>query len=327
MGGADTSRDPDGRVRAVFLGSGSFAVPIAEVVAKHPAVEVVAVVSAPDRPAGRGQRTRAVPVAELAFARGLPLQQPWRLRDPDAQAALLALDPQIILLADYGQIVPRALIDAPTHGALNVHPSLLPRHRGASPVAATILAGDRESGLTVIRMDAGIDSGPIVARERTAVADDETAPELEHRLAELGARVLGAVLEPWLAGRIEPVPQPSEGVTTTHPLRRGDGHLEWLRPAADLERQVRAYVPWPGSFASSSAGTLTVWRARVVPSPAGHLNAGAEPGTVLALDRGVAVMSGSDALELVEVQLAGRRRMSGRELRNGYPQLVGERLT
>jgi methionyl-tRNA formyltransferase len=318
--------DPDRRVRAVFLGSGSFAVPIAEAVAKHPALEVVAVVSAPDRPAGRGQRIRAVPVAELARQRGLPLQQPARLRDPDAQAALLALDPQLILLADYGQIVPRALIDAPAHGALNVHPSLLPRYRGASPVAATILAGDRESGVTVIRMDAGIDSGPIVAQERTAVADDETAPELEHRLAELGARVLGAVLEPWLAGRIEPPPQPSEGVTLTHPLRRGDGHLEWSRPSADLERQVRAYVPWPGSFATSSAGSLTVWRARVVAPPAGDENAAAEPGTVLALDRGIAVMTGSDALELVEVQLAGRRRMSGRELRNGYPQLVGERL-
>ncbi len=319
--------DPDRRVRAVFLGSGSFAVPIAEAVAKHPALEVVAVVSAPDRPAGRGQRTRAVPVTELARARGLPLQQPARLRDPDAQAALLALDLQLILLADYGQIVPRALIDGPAYGALNVHPSLLPRHRGASPVAATILAGDRESGVTVIRMDAGIDSGPIVAQERAAVADDETAPELEHRLAGLGARVLGDVLEPWLGGRIDPRPQPSEGVTLTHPLRRGDGHLEWSRPAADLQRQVRAYVPWPGSFTSSSGGTLTVWRTQIVTAPVGDVNGATEPGTVLALDRGIAVLTGSGALELVEVQLAGRRRMSGRELRNGYPQLVGERLT
>jgi methionyl-tRNA formyltransferase len=319
--------DLDRRVRAVFVGSGSFAVPIVEAVAKHPALAIVAVVSAPDRPAGRGHRTRAVPVAELARQRGLPLQQPARLRDPDARSALLALDPQIILLADYGQIVPGALIDAPAHGALNVHPSLLPRHRGASPVAATILAGDRESGVTVIRMDAGIDTGPIVAQERTAVADDETAPGLEHRLAELGARVLGDVLEPWLAGRIEARPQPSEGVTLTHPLRRDDGRLEWSRPAVDLERQVRAYLPWPGSFASSSAGTLTVWRARVIAPPAGGVGAAGETGTVLAVDGGIAVTSGSDTLELVEVQLAGRRRMSGRELRNGYPQLVGERLT
>jgi methionyl-tRNA formyltransferase len=319
--------DAVGRVPAVFLGSGSFAVPIVEAVAVHPALNVVAVVSAPDRPAGRGQAVRAVPVAELARQRGWPLQQPARLRDAAAQAALLALDPQIILLADYGQIVPGAVIDAPTHGALNVHPSLLPRHRGASPVAATILAGDRESGVTVIRMDAGIDSGPIVAQERTAVADDETAPELEHRLAVLGARALGEVLRPWLAGTISPLPQPEEGVTLTHPLRRADGRLDWTRPAADLERQVRAYQPWPGSYASTSAGTFTVWQARVVPQPAGTAQAPPDPGTVLGLDRGIAVASGSEALELLEIQLAGRRRMSGRELRNGYPQLVGERLT
>jgi methionyl-tRNA formyltransferase len=318
--------DALGRVRTVFLGSGSFALPIVEAVARHPALDIVAVVSAPDRPAGRGHAVRAVPVAEIARQRGWPLQQPARLRDPDAQAALLALEPQIILLADYGQIVPRALIDAPEHGALNVHPSLLPRHRGASPVAATILAEDRESGVTVIRMDAGIDSGPIVAQRRTAVADDETTPDLEQRLAVLGARVLDEVLGPWLAGAISPVPQPGEGVTLTHPLRRADGRLDWTRPAADLERQVRAYQPWPGSHASTSAGTLTVWQARVVPSSAGDGDSRVEPGTVLALDRGMAVMTGSGALELVEVQLAGRRRTSGRELRNGYPQLVGERV-
>lgn len=317
----------DRRVRAVFLGSGSFAVPILEAAAAHSGLDLVAVVSAPDRPAGRGHGTRAVPVTELARQRGLPLQQPARLRDPDAQAALLALDPQIILLADYGQIVPRALIEAPAHGALNVHPSLLPRHRGASPVVATILAGDRESGVTVIRMDAGIDSGPIVAQQRTAVSDDETAPELEHRLALFGMRVLGEVLGPWLAGTISPAAQPEDGVTLTRPLRREDGRLDWSRPAAELERQVRAYQPWPGSFASSSAGTLILWRARVIALPAGDLNVALEPGTVLALDRSIAVRSGSDALELVEVQLAGRRRMSGGELRNGYPQLVGERLT
>ena len=318
---------PDRRVRAVFLGSGSFAVPILEAVAAHPAVNLAAVVSAPDRRAGRGHAMRAVPVAELARGRGWRLDQPTRLRDRDAQTALLALDPEIILLADYGQIVPRALIEAPAHGALNVHPSLLPRHRGASPVPATILTGDRETGVTVIRMDAGIDSGPIVAQDRIAVADDETAPELEYRLALLGARVLVEVLGRWLSGSISPVPQPDEGVTLTRPLRREDGRLEWSRPAVELERQVRAYQPWPGSFTSWSAGTLIVWRARVVAPPSGDGTSQTGPGTVLALDGGVVVTTGSGALELVEVQLAGRRRMSGRELRNGYPQLVGERLT
>jgi methionyl-tRNA formyltransferase len=321
------------RARTVFLGSGAFAVPIFGAVATHPALELVGVVSAPDRPAGRGQRTRQVPVAALARDRGWLLLQPERLRAADARAAVLDLRPDLLVLADYGQIVPASLLEASQRGALNVHPSLLPRHRGASPIASTILAGDEESGVTVILMDAGVDSGPIVAQERLVLSGEETTPVLEERLAALGARLLAGVLGPWVAGTIEPRPQPSAGITLTRPLLREDGRLAWTRPAAEIERQVRAYQPWPGSFTGSPAGTIVIWAAHAIPAEGPDMEAmggGAgrqlPPGTVVARDRGLAVATGSGLLELLDVQLAGRRRMSGRELRNGYPGLVGQRL-
>jgi len=316
----------DRSVRTIFLGSGSFAVPIVETIAAHPAVDLVATVTAPDRPAGRGRRPRGVPVALVASGRGWPIFQPARLHGDAAQHRLLELQPELLLLADYGQIVPATLLDAAAHGALNVHPSLLPRHRGASPVAATILAGDSETGVTVIRMDAGVDSGPIVAQERVPVAPDETAPRLEARLAALGARLLSDLLEPWLRGQLVPLPQADTGATMTRRLRREDGRLDWTRPAVELERQVRAYQPWPGSFAPSPAGTLTVWRAGVVAGAAHESRPGSGPGTVVPFGRGLAVVCGSGALEVLEVQLAGRGRMSGRDLRNGYSGLVGARL-
>ncbi len=317
-------------MRTVFLGSGEFALPILEVVAVHPSTDLVGVVSAPDRSAGRGHRARAVPVATLARERGWPLLQPMRLRDPDASASVLELGPGLLVLADYGQIVPASLLGTPP-GALNVHPSLLPRHRGASPVPATILAGDRETGVTVIRMDTGVDSGPIVAQERVPLGGHETAPELERQLATVGARVLAGVLEAWLAGAIEARPQPEEGATVTRPLHRVDGRIDWTRPATAIERQVRAYQPWPGSFTDTSVGTLTVWSAQAGEGDAGKGDTGAgaagpPPGTVIPLDGGIAVVTGAGTLELLEAQLAGRRRMSGRELRNGYRGLIGTRL-
>ena len=311
-------------VRTVFLGSGAFAVPIAEAVATHPSIRLVGVISAPDRPAGRGHRVRQAPMAAFARAHEWPLLQPARLRSVEGLASVRQLDPGLLVLADYGRIVPAALLEVP-RGALNVHPSLLPRHRGASPIAATILGGDVETGVTVIRMDAGVDTGPIVAQERTAVGPDETAPELEARLAAMGARVLVNALSPWLAGLVTATRQPEEGATVTRPLRRSDGKIDWTQDAASIERQTRAYQPWPGSWTDSPAGQLTVWAGRVADEPAAATDRAA--GTVVPLGRGLAVVTGSGALELREVQLAGGRRVTGADLRNGHPALVGARLS
>jgi methionyl-tRNA formyltransferase len=224
------------------------------------------------------------------------------------------------VLADYGQIVPLALLDLPL-GALNLHPSLLPRHRGATPVPATILAGDERAGVTLMRMDAGLDTGPIVAVHEIALDGSETTPELEARLAVDGARLLAANLARWIRGEVEPRPQAGDGATLTRPLRRADGRLDPRQHAIGLERQIRAYQPWPGSWFEAGGGRFTVWRAVV------HGRSAEPPGTLVRSGEGVAIVASGGLLELVEVQPAAGRRMSGAELVRGRPELVGSRVS
>lgn len=307
-------RDP---VRTVFLGSGRFAQPILGRLAAHPAIDVVAVVTAPPRPVGRRQVETPTPVDLAARELGLDVLAPARLRDPAALADILGLEPALVVLADYGQIVPDALLDLP-HGALNLHPSLLPRHRGATPIPAAILAGDRETGVSLIRMDAGLDSGPLVAVERVPLAGDETAPALEARLAIIAAGLLARSLESWLADEIEPEPQSAVGVTLTRPLRRTDGILDPDQPAELLERQVRAYLPWPGTFVEIDGDRLVVLGASVAPSDADD-----EPGRFVPDHLGLALATRAGRLVLDEVQPAGGRPMSGEAFLRGRPSVLG----
>jgi methionyl-tRNA formyltransferase len=308
---------PDHRARLVFLGSGAFGVPILEALSADPTIELIAVVSAPDRPAGRGAGLTAVPVARLARASGLLLLQPGRLRALESIAAVAGLRPDLGVLADYGQIVPAALLDLVPGGMLNLHPSLLPRHRGATPIPAAILAGDERTGVSLIRMDAGLDSGPIVARSVVPLDGRESAPELEARLAILAADLLTASIGPWLHGELPARAQATVGVTLSRPLRREDGRLDPDRPAVELERQVRAYLGWPGSFVETTAGRLAVLRA-VVGS-----GAPAARGQLVASGSGLALVTARGSLELEVVQLAGGRAMSGVELLRGRPALAG----
>ncbi len=259
-----TGRDPR-PVRTVFLGSGGFAVPILHTVTGHPSVELVGIVTAPPRPAGRKGDPRSTPIAEAAPP-GVPVLAPERLRTPEAIAAVLDLGPSLLVLADYGRLVPAGLLDL-DDGALNLHPSLLPRHRGASPIPATILEGDAETGVTLMRMDAGLDTGPIVAVERVALDGSETTPMLEARLSILAADLLARSLAPWLDGALPATPQPAYGASLTRPLRREDGRLDPSRPSAELARHVRAFQPWPGSFVDTAAGRVTVLAARAEPDP------------------------------------------------------------
>jgi methionyl-tRNA formyltransferase len=305
------------RIRTVFLGSGRFAQPVLGRLAAHPAIDLVAVVTAPPRPVGRRQLETPTPVESAARDLGLDVLTPARLREPASLADILGLDPALVVLADYGQIAPAELLGL-AHGALNLHPSLLPRHRGATPIPAAILAGDRETGVSLMRMDAGLDTGPIVAVEHVSLAGDETAPALEARLAIIAAGLLARSLDPWLAGELEPTPQADDGATLTRPLRRADGLLDPDLPAELLERQVRAYLPWPGSFINLDGDRLVILATTVTASEADD-----QPGRFVPDQLGLALATRDGRLVLDEVQPAGGRPMSGEAYVRGRPAILG----
>ena len=308
---------PADLVRTVFLGSGRFAQPILGRLAAHPRIDVVAVVTAPPRPVGRRQLETPTPVETTARELELDVLTPVRLRDPAALADVLGLEPTLIVLADYGQIVPSQLLDL-LFGALNLHPSLLPRHRGATPIPAAILAGDRETGVSLMRMDAGLDTGPLIAVEHVTLGSDDTAPALEARLAIVAAGLLARSLDPWLAGEIEPEPQSTDGVTLTRPLRRADGLLDPRTPAEQLERQVRAHLPWPGSFLEIDGERLVILESSVTGSDRDD-----EPGRLVPDEAGLALATSNGRLLLHEVQPAGGRPMTGDAFVRGRPGVLG----
>ena len=305
-----------GRARTVFVGSGGFGRESLWRLSEHPDVELVGVVTAPPRAAGRGGRTTVTPIHEAArHLEVRPILTPTRLRDAAALDEILALQPDLVVLADYGQIVPAALLELP-HGALNLHPSLLPRHRGATPIPAAILAGDAETGVTLMRMDSGLDTGPIIAQTRVSLDGDETTPLLEEMLEIEAEGLLTRYVGPWLRGKITATPQPDEGATLTRPLTRDDGRLDPGRSVVDLERQVRAYQPWPGSFVETDLGRLVIWRAEVTADgpPVGTFD-----------EEGFGTGDGA-RLRLREVQPAGGTRMSWDAFLRGRPSIVGSSI-
>ncbi len=302
-------------VRTLFFGSGPLALPALTGLLDSGLVDIVAVITAPPRPSGRKQTLTPTPVAELADARGLVVLAPSSLRGEGVLEELRSTDAELIVLADYGRIIPPSVLALPRLGALNVHPSLLPRHRGAAPVQGAIAAGDTVSGVTIMRMDEGLDSGPIVAQVSLPLAGDEVAPALEARLAALGANLLIDVLPDWLEDRRPARPQPSHGISLTRPLQREDGRLDPTRSAAELERLVRAYQPWPGTFVEAEGKRLKVWAAAVEPSalPAGAVASG----DLVRCGDTVALATADGLLRLDEVQPEGGRRMSGADYRRG----------
>jgi methionyl-tRNA formyltransferase len=281
--------------------------------AEHPDVDLVGIVTVPPRPAGRKQRLMSTVIAAVADELGVrSILTPERLRDPASIAEVLALEPDLLVLADYGQIVPPQLLDL-RHGALNLHPSLLPRHRGATPIPAAILAGDAETGVTLMRMDVGLDTGPIIAQKRVPLDGTETTPALEDRLEMVGDDMLDRSVGPWIRGQLEPRPQPEAGATMTSPLRREDGRLDPGKSALELERQVRAYQPWPGAFVDTALGRLVIWSA--VPEGQGPERGTFDP-------RGLGVGDG-ERLAIREIQPAGGKRMRWADFVRGRPGIVG----
>jgi methionyl-tRNA formyltransferase len=306
-------------VRTLFLGSGGFAVPILDALAASPDLQLVGVVSAPDRPSGRRGEMTAVPVAHRARELDLTLLQPGRIRAPDAIAAIAELRPDLGVLADYGQIIPPEVMAIPARGILNVHPSALPRHRGATPIAATIAAGDPVAAVSLIWIDEGLDSGPLIAQETWPLNGAETAPGLEAEAARRGASLLLRTLGDWLGGTRPARPQPATGVTLTRPLRREDGRLDPSRSAVALERLVRAHLSWPGSFVATGHGRLIVHAAQAAPALPSD-----QPGRLVADGDGLALTTSDGRLRLLRVQLAGRRATDAASLRRGAPGLVGQ---
>ena len=300
------------RVRTVFLGSGAFGGPSLRRLAAHPRIELCGVVTAPVRPTGRHAVLTPTPIAALATELGVSsVLMPERLRAAGAIDTVLALVPGLVVLADYGQIVPPPLLGL-LHGALNLHPSLLPRWRGASPIPAAIAAGDASTGVTLMRMDAGLDTGPIVAQVDVALGEGETAPALEARLADVAADLLERSLGPWLDRELKARPQPIDGAILTRPLRRADGRLDPTRPAAELERLVRAYLPWPGTDLEIDGERLVIGAATVAPAEPGDA-----PGRLVRHGDRPALATVDGRLVLDMVTPPGRRPMGGADWLRG----------
>jgi methionyl-tRNA formyltransferase len=228
------------------MGSPAFAVPTLEALAREH--ELLAVFAQPDKPAGRGRRLSRVPVAVWADEHGVPVHQPHSLRkDASAIETLRALRPEVVVVVAYGLILPQPVLDVPPYGCLNVHASLLPKHRGAAPIPAAILASDAETGVTIMRMDAGVDTGPLLAQAREPIRPDDTTATLGARLAEIGARLMVETLPKYLRGEIEPVAQDHASASLSPKIEKGNGRIDWSRPAAEIERMIRAFTPWPGA--------------------------------------------------------------------------------
>lgn len=311
-------------MRVVFMGSPAFALPTLRAL-RQAGHEITLTVTRPDRPAGRARRVAPSAVAAYARAERLALYQPGTLRDQSAQQPIEQADPAVIVVAAFGLLLPGQLLDLPPLGSINVHPSLLPRHRGASPIQAALLAGDRETGVSIIRLTEQLDAGPILAQQRTPVSVAEDAPALEARLADIGADLLIRCLSAWAAGQLRPRPQDDSQATYCRRLERSDAELDWRRPADELARVVRAFRGRTDAFTYWNGQLLRVLRARPTEGT-DELSPGLVFEAAGARPRRPMIATGRGTLELIEVALAGRQATSGADFLNGYRRFVGAQL-
>lgn len=307
--------------RAVFMGTPEFAVPSLRALVEA-GYDIVGVVTQPDRPAGRGRRLLAPAVKEAALTLGLPVLQPQTLRRPEIIQELRELSPDVMIVAAYGEILRPEVLSIPPHGCLNLHASLLPRHRGAAPVVATILAGDEVTGITVMLMDEGLDTGPVLAQSSLPVSPDDTTGSLMGKLAYLAADLLIDTLPAWLAAEIVPQPQDHEQATYHKRVHKEDGLVDWSLPAVEIWRRVRAYHPWPGAYTYWQDRQLKILRAQPLEGWAGP----GSPGEVIRTTQGIAVVTGQGALLLKEMQMAGKRPLGTEDFVRGRRDFVGASL-
>ncbi|MCS7261655.1 MAG: methionyl-tRNA formyltransferase [Anaerolineae bacterium] len=313
------------RPRVIFMGTPEFALPSLRVLLDT--CQVVGVVTQMERPSGRGLQARPSPVHVMALQHHLPVLTPPSLRQDEVVEQLRAWQADVIVVAAFGMLLPPAVLELPPHGCINIHASLLPRWRGAAPVAAAILAGDERTGVTLMLMDAGLDTGPIIRQAELPITPDDTQETLTRKLSQLGASLLQQTLPEWLDGSIVPRPQDETRATWAPPLKKEQGRVRWEQPAEFIARQVRAFHPWPGTFTEWRGAILKILKVRVV-APTEELDPLIHPpGTVLASHEGVCVVTGAGMVQLLEVQLAGRRPMTAAEFARGARGFVGSRLS
>ena len=306
-------------MRVAFAGTPAFAATTLEAIAAA-GHEIVLVLTQPDRPAGRGMAPAKSAVKQLAERLGAPIHQPERLRDAESQAPLREARPDVPVVAAYGLILPQAVLDIPRLGAVNVHASLLPRWRGAAPIHRALMAGDAVTGITIMQMDAGLDTGPMLLAETVPITAVDTTGALHDRLAVLGGRLIVRALDGLAGGTLHAVPQPAEGVTYAAKIDKREARLDWSRPAVELERRIRALHPAPGAVSALRGQDVKLWRASL-------LDGQGAPGEVLAAGAGgIDVACGDGALRITELQRAGGKRLPPADFLSGFPVAAGERF-
>ena len=309
-------------MRIAFAGTPDFSVPALEALVRA-GYEMVGVLTQPDRPKGRGRQITASPVKTGALAHGIAVSQPQALKDEASRAELMSWRPDVLVVVAYGLILPRAALDIPRLGCLNIHASLLPRWRGAAPIQRSILAGDATTGVTIMRMDVGLDTGPMLLSKETAIEPGDTGGSLHDRLSMLGASAILEAIQGLAAGTLQPVPQPSDGVTYAAKIDKAEALIDWKRPAVEIERQVRAFNPWPVAETRLDGEQLRIFAA----SASFSNQIDAEPGMIVAVqDDGLWVQCGQGLLALQQLQRPGRRAVPAADFARGGAQLAGRRL-
>jgi methionyl-tRNA formyltransferase len=307
-------------LRVAFAGTPDFAVPPLHALARSEHT-LVGVLTQPDRPKGRGQRTTASPVKQAAEAYGLKVSQPQTLKTEEGRADLASWNPDILVVVAYGLILPQAVLSIPRLACINIHASLLPRWRGAAPIHRSILAGDADTGITIMLMDAGLDTGPMLLQKRVSIASNETSATLHDRLASLGAEALLEALTGWTAGELKPITQPAEGVTYASKIEKAEAWIDWQRDAVEIERQVRAFNPWPIAETKMDGEQLRIYAANVQQGRDSN-----DVGHIVSTEGGaITVQCGKGRLAITELQRPGKKSVSARDLTNSL-NLVGKRL-
>jgi methionyl-tRNA formyltransferase len=322
-------------LRIIYMGTPYFAVPALEALLTHTApgellpegYEIVTVITRPDKPAGRGREINFSPVKQSALKYHVPVWQPGSFKKPENSAALAAYKADLYIVAAFGQILPQVVLDQPRYGTLNIHASLLPKYRGADPIAESILQGDKETGISIMLLDVGVDTGPVLLSRTLEIADEDTTSSLTTRLAEIGAQGLLEALPGWIGGTIQPEPQDELRASHTHMLKKEDGEIDWSRPATVIARQVRAYSPWPSAYSYWQGKLFKVLKAQVLPfTPDREVVAGTVGVREIAGHQVLAVITGSGVLSIQQLQLEGKKAMGAEEFLRGYGQIAGQRL-